>query len=827
MSLSEEADLALARGGPADGVAASAFGAAAAAVRGPLLEQYWRTQRSMDGAPKRLAYMSLEFLLGRFLRNAALNVAGGEAAAAARLARLGAALEDACDAEPDAALGNGGLGRLAACFMDSLATLRLPAVGYGVRYDYGIFRQALGDGGAQIELPDDWLPAHGGPHAFEVFRPELRVQVALGGAVSGDADALLWAPDTFVDALPYDQLVPGFRCGVALPVRLWRAVAAPPAGGFDLAAFNAGHYEDATAAAARAADISRVLYPNDNHARGKELRLKQQYFFVSASLQDVLRSFRTLVGPIASHVQWNALPDFVAVQLNDTHPTLAVPELMRLLVYMEGLPWVQAWDVCRRVFAYTNHTVLPEALEKWDVELLQAVLPMHLEIIFRINHFFLEELRASPLLASLPDDHARGAFLERVSVIEERPTRRVRMAHLAILGSHAVNGVAAIHSKILVEEVFRDHCRLWPERFQNKTNGVTIRRWVHQANPRLAALLSRWLGGDAWLTDHTRAATLEAKLDDPAAVADFQAVKAACKLALVEHMRRTAGAHLLEDALYDVQIKRIHEYKRQLLNILGVIHRYLRIKETAPVDRARLFVPRVVLFGGKAAPGYFMAKLIIRLIGAVARVVARDADVAGLLQVVFVPNYCVSLAERLIPAADLSEQISTAGMEASGTGNMKFVLNGAAIVGTLDGANVEIAERVGSDNIFIFGARADEVAALRPRYKSAAGADEPLDRAALDPRFVEVLETLESGRFAAPAEFEPVVYHLLHNDFYLVAHDFGAYLDAQRAADDAFRDCAGFARIQLANVLRSFDFSSDRTIQEYVRDIWGIRPMEN
>jgi len=758
-----------------------------------------RLKQRASGA-KRVYYLSLEYLPGRLLSNAllALDLTGPAREAAAR---VGLALEQLIDAEQDPGLGNGGLGRLAACFMDSLACLGLPAVGYGMRYDYGIFEQAIQDG-FQCERPDPWL-RHGYP--WEVVRPERSCTVRFYGHVyphQDGADGQLgfrWEEGERVVALPFDVPVPGYQNGVVNTLRLWSARAAEE---FNLGLFNQGEYPLAVQEKVQSENLTKVLYPKDDIAPGKELRLKQEYFFVSASLQDILRRHKRSGAPLA------ALPARAAIQLNDTHPALAIPELMRLLMDEEGLGWDEAWAICAPCFGYTNHTIMPEALERWPVELLGRVLPRHLQIIYEVNHRFLEHVRRLR-----PGDEA---LAERLSIVEERPQRSVRMAHLAIVGSHAVNGVAALHTDILRRRVFRDFHELWPDRLQNKTNGVTPRRWLRLANPRLSAILDAELG-EGWVRDLERLRALEPRADAPRLQRAWRAARLANKRALAALVQARHGLRLDPGALFDMHIKRIHEYKRQLLAVLHAIALYNRLR----AGPGRPGVPRVVLFAGKAAPGYHLAKLVIRLIHGVAEVVRREPRVAGRLQVVFLPDYGVSLAQRLFPAADLSEQISTAGYEASGTGNMKFALNGALTIGTLDGANVEIREAVGAENFFLFGLKAEEVLERRRQGRR------PWDAVEADPELGLALEQIAQGHFSPgqPELFQPLLEALLDGgDRYMVLADFSAYMAAQARVEEAFLDRVRWTRMSILNTARCGRFSSDRSVAEYARDIWGVLP---
>lgn len=780
----------------------SMFQALAYAVRDRLIERWLETQRSCyELLVKRAYYLSLEFLPGRFLRNYLLCL-GMEEEANVALSGLGWDLEDIEEEEWDAGLGNGGLGRLASCFLDSMATLQLPGYGYGIRYDFGIFHQKLVDGYQQEEC-DNWM-RQGSP--WEIQRPEVLYRVQLGGRSEAYQDSAgrlryRWVDADSVMALASDILIPGFGGEYATHMRLWVARSSFE---FNLAQFNLGDYVGAVEAKVVSENISKVLYPNDEVAPGRELRLKQQYFFVSATLQDILRRFRK------QHQDWSSFPDFVAIQLNDTHPSLAVPELMRLLMDVEDLGWDEAWRICERTFGYTNHTVLPEALETWSVDLLGRLLPRHLEIIFEINQRFLDHVRER-----FPSDPER---LGRVSLVQEGNPKRVRMAHLAIVGGHAVNGVAALHSDILRRELFRDFEEIFPGRIRNVTNGITPRRWLRQANPALSLLITEAVG-PTWLTDLDRLQDLGPLSEDPAFRDGWIRARRENKQRLARYVLRKMGLGVNPDTMFDVQVKRIHEYKRQLLNALHVVALFNRIKDAPQAE----FTPRTIVFAGKAAPAYRQAKLIIKLINSIAAVVNVDPDVRGRLRILFLPNYCVSQAEKVIPAADLSEQISTAGMEASGTGNMKFALNGALTIGTLDGANIEIVNEVGRENIFIFGLTADEVVARRAR---GGDSREFYDR---DGDLRRVLEMIGGGAFSPdqPRLFQPIVQSLLEwGDFFQVLADFRAYLLAQDEVSRLYGDPDEWARRSILNCARMGRFSSDRAILEYADGIWDVSALD-
>jgi len=775
------------------------YKALAYAVRDRLIDNWIRTQRSTyDEQSKRVYYLSMEFLPGRFLVNSLINLGLVDAARAA-LAGFGFTLEQIEEQEWDAGLGNGGLGRLASCYLSSAATLRLPFYGYGIRYDFGIFYQLIQDG-AQVERPDNWLRL-GNPWEFN--RPENLYEVKFYGRTEPRRDAegrlrVDWVDTANVMAMACDILVPGYRNGNALNMRLWSARSSRE---FELDYFNSGDYVGAIQNKMSSENLSKVLYPSESVRVGRELRLKQEYFFVSATFQDIFRRFRKKGRPL------ERFADFVAVQLNDTHPAVAVAELMRLLVDVEGLPWEKAWEVTVATCGYTNHTVLPEALETWPVEMFEKLLPRHNEIVFEINRRFLDEVRVR-----FPADEEK---VRRVSLVHEDGERRLRMANLAVVGSHAVNGVSELHSRIVREEVFRDFAELFPGRFSNKTNGIDHRRFLLQANPALAELISGAIG-DGWITDLAALRGLEPFADAPAFQQAWRDVKAANKRRLAAFLAGTHGFDIEPDTLFDIQVKRIHEYKRQLLNVLHVVTLYNRLKAGSDA------VPRTVLIGGKAAPSYTMAKLIIRLVNAVAELINADPATSRLLRLHFVPNYCVTLAEKLAPAADVSEQISTAGMEASGTGNMKFALNGALLVGTLDGANIEIKDAIGTDNIFIFGHTADEVRSLR-----ASGYD-PRAVAAADGELVRALEMIADGVFspAEPGRFRPIVESLLdHGDYFLTLADYRSFVDCQDEVACAYRDEAGWTRRSILSVARMGFFSADRSVREYARDIWGVIPV--
>ena len=771
------------------------YTAAALALRDRIVERWLQTdRRNFDAGRKHVCYMSLEFLIGRLFTDALTNL-GVFPVYKQALEELGLDFYELREFEADAALGNGGLGRLAACFMESMSTLDIPATGYGIRYDYGLFRQIITDG-RQQEFPDEWL-AYGNPWEFQ--RPETVYNVSFGGQLvqAGDGSPRqIWQPAETVRAIAYDTPIVGWRGRHINALRLWSAKAADP---LKMETFNAGDYVGAVAAQARAEAICKFLYPSDETPAGRELRLRQEYFFVSASLQDILANQLRAYGSLQS------LSSAAAIQLNDTHPSLAVAELMRLLIDLHGLRWDNAWDLTTKTLSYTNHTLLPEALETWPVALFEAVLPRHLQIIYRINALHLDRAEKK-----FPN---QSELMASVSLIEERGERRVRMGQLAFVGSHRINGVSAMHTELMKQTVFHDLHRLYPDRITNKTNGITFRRWLMQANPALTNLL-REVCGDAVLDDPNRLGALETVVDDREFQQRFAAAKRANKTALAKYVASRLGLVLDPDTLFDAQIKRIHEYKRQLLNIIEAIALYQAIKDAPNRD----WVPRVKLFAGKSAASYHYAKLIIKLINDVAKVINGDASIRGLLRVAFLPDYNISLAERIIPAANLSEQISTAGMEASGTGNMKFALNGALTIGTLDGANIEIKEHVGDDNIFIFGMTADEVSARR---QSGLDATEAV---ATSPRLRRVIEALERGDFSPdePGRFHAITHALRHLDHYMVSRDFDSYFGAQRKVDEVWRDQAAWTRHSILNVARVAWFSSDRTIAQYASEIWHV-----
>lgn len=774
---------------------------AAYTVRDHLMSRWVITRDAYrDANTKRVYYLSLEFLIGRMLSNAALNL-GIAPELSAGLQEIGQQLEGVAEMEPDAALGNGGLGRLAACFVDSMATMDIPATGYGIRYDYGMFRQTIEDG-QQVENPDNWLRYQ---NIWEVQRPEHTCEVKFYGRVvqvhTEHGMERHWIDTESVVAMPYDVPVPGYGTQTVNNLRLWSAKAAKE---FDLLHFNQGNYEKSVEGRHGAETISQVLYPNDASESGKELRLKQQYFFVSASTQDILHRF------INYNADWETLPEKIAIQLNDTHPAIAVAEMMYQLVDHYHLVWDKAWSLVTKIFAYTNHTLMPEALETWSVDLFSSLLPRHLEIIYEINHRFLQMVNQH-----FPGD---SALLSRVSIIDESHGRRVRMAHLAVVGSHTVNGVAALHSELLRTTLFADFNKIYPGKFTNVTNGITPRRWLNQSNPLLTELLTKHIG-TGFQKDLGLIKKIEPLAEDAAFRKAFREVKAANKQRLAYKILQKTGVAINPQAIFDVQIKRIHEYKRQLLNVLHVVTLYNRIRS----GQAKNHTPRVVIFAGKAAPGYWLAKQIIRLINDIAAIINNDPVVGDQLKVVFYPNYEVSAAEILFPGADLSEQISTAGTEASGTGNMKMALNGALTIGTLDGANVEIKEEVGDENIFIFGLTTPEVAQIK------ASGYNPWDYYNGNAELKQTIDMIGNGFFSVgdPGRYQAIIDTLLHKgDHYLLLADYAAYVETQDKVAALYQDEEAWSRMAILNVARVAKFSSDRTIGEYASRIWKVEPFK-
>jgi glycogen phosphorylase len=780
------------------------YDALSLAVREELTLRWLATQRRVANARvKRVCYFSVEYLPGRSLLNALSSLEGGllEEARTA-LHDLGHDLDDIAAQEVDPGLGNGGLGRLAACFLDSLATLQYPAVGYGMRYDYGIFTQVIGLDGGQREVASSWLRLR---NVWETPRGNVRYIVRFGGRATSAENAQMgdlhrWVDTSDIYAIGFDQLIPGNHVPTVNHLRLWSGRAVTP---FHIDAFNAGNYAAAVQEQIEAKNLSRVLYPDDSTPQGKELRLKQQYFFVSASLQDILATHLSEGRSLAS------IPDSVAIQLNDTHPTVAIPELMRLLIDEHGLSWAESWQITSAVFSYTNHTLLPEALETWPVAMFERLLPRHLQIIYVINRDFLQAVETR-----YPGDHERR---QRLSIIDDAGDRRVRMAHLAVVGSHRVNGVAQLHSDLMRKHVFSGFADMFPDRFINVTNGIAVRRWLKQSNPGLSALLTDRLGS-AWENDLEELGRISGDAENAEFRRQFRGVKRTNKQRLADEVMRRTGVEINVDSLFDVQVKRIHEYKRQLLNLLYVVTRYRRILENPHAD----IVPRTVIFAGKAAPGYAMAKAIIKLINNVARTINTDVAARDKLRVAFLPDYDVSLAQKIMPAADLSQQISTAGMEASGTGNMKLALNGALTIGTLDGANIEIRDHVGAENVFIFGLTADEVAERR-----AAGY-QPRREVEANPDLKATLDIIASGFFSPgrPDDAAPVISRLLSDgEPFLVLADFAAYVKAQQQVDALYLEQDEWSRKAIINCLNMGYFSSDRSIRDYADRIWAVKPV--
>ena len=768
--------------------------AAMFAARDLVTESFLKTRRSHEDHGKRTVYyLSMEFLMGRSFTNSLINEGVYEVFNEA-FAQLGLDFADVCEQEEDPGLGNGGLGRLAACFLDSLATLRIPAVGYGIRYQYGMFKQEIIDG-QQVEKPDLWLD---NDMQWQFARPDKRYPVSFGGHLRVNGNIKHWEPSEYITALAYDEVVPGYGGSVANPLRLWTAHAGDT---FDLADFNRGDYFAAMREQTSDENVSRVLYPNDSTESGRELRLKQEYFLVSASVQDIIARHKCRFPNIRT------LADKVAIHLNDTHPVLAIPELMRILIDEEGLSWEESWGMCCKIFSYTNHTLMSEALETWPVDLMGRLLPRHLDIIFEINKHFLDALHA--IGKTDPD------FIRRVSIIDEEHGRRVRMAWLAVVGSHKVNGVAKIHSDLMTTSIFADFAQIFPNRFTNVTNGVTPRRWIAVANRPLAAFLDETLGSPEWRLHLDKLSGLNALVGKADVQEQFAAVKQANKQRLAAYIEKETGITVDSEALFDVQIKRIHEYKRQALNVMHIIDRYNRILENPDAG----WQPRVFIFAGKAASAYYMAKKIIRLINDVAKVINNDQRIRGLIKVVFIPNYSVSLAQIIIPAADLSEQISLAGTEASGTGNMKFALNGALTIGTLDGANVEILEHVGEDNIFIFGNTVEQVEAIRRE-----GYD-PISYLEADSGLRRVVKQVTTGAFSPeePGRYSDVLQ--AYGDYYQLMADFRSYVEAQERADAHYADKSKWYRSALINIANMGYFSSDRSIRDYCEKIWFVEPL--
>ncbi|BAZ22996.1 glycogen phosphorylase [Kalymmatonema gypsitolerans NIES-4073] len=770
-------------------------------VRDRLLHRWLKTveQTYFPKDIKVVCYLSAEYLIGRQLGKNLTNVGLYEQARQV-VQESGYDLYDLMEQEDEPGLGNGGLGRLAACFLDSLSTLEIPAIGYGIRYEYGIFRQEIRNG-AQVEVPDRWL-RFGNP--WEIPRPDYTVEVKFGGHTEAFTDEhgryqVRWISGRTVLGTPYDTPMVGYNSNTVNTLRLWSAKASDE---FDLQIFNSGDFANAVAEKVFSENITKVLYPNDNNYQGRELRLQQQYFFVSCSLQDIIRNY------LQHNDNFDNFPNKVAIQINDTHPTIGIAELMRLLLDEHQLGWDRAWDITQRTFGFTNHTLLSEALERWPLSLFGRLLPRHLEIIFEINQRFLDQVRAK-----YPGDIDKVA---RLSLIEEGAEKRVRMAHLACVGSHAINGVAALHTQLLTNDLFRDFYELFPEKFSNKTNGVTPRRWILIANPKQALLMTNKIG-KGWIKNLEELKQLEAFVDDEEFRAQWRQIKQENKQDLAEYILQTTGVHVDANSLFDIQVKRLHEYKRQLLNLLHVITLYNYIKQNPNAD----VVPRTVIFAGKAAPGYAMAKLIIQLINSVADVVNHDPDIGDRLKVVFLANYNVALAQRIYPAADLSEQISTAGKEASGTSNMKFAMNGTLTIGTLDGANIEIRDRVGHENFFLFGLTAQQVSQIR------SSGYHPWDYYNSNPQLKQAIDQIASGYFSKGDSnlFQPLVESLKNRDDYLLFADYQSYIECQQRVSHAYRDQDNWLKMSILNAARTGYFSSDRTIREYAQDIWHVQPV--
>jgi starch phosphorylase len=771
-------------------------------IRDRLIRKWLRTQHVHKVKDvKRVFYLSLEFLMGRLLGNALINM-DYYSECQKILEKDGYVLEDIVDKEHDMGLGNGGLGRLAACFLDSMATLDLPAFGYGIRYEFGIFKQGI-EHGYQVEYPDNWL-SFGNP--WEIIRRELSFRIKFYGKVQTVVNehgklSFRWVDTEDVLATAYDTPVPGYKTNTVNNLRLWQAKATQE---FSFHDFNQGNYLAAVENKNVSENISKVLYPNDTYIGGKFLRLKQQYFFVSASLQDIIRKYK-----INHPASFKEFADKTAIQLNDTHPVIAIPELMRILMDDEGLGWDEAWKITTKTFGYTNHTVVPEALEEWSVPILEELLPRHLQIIYEINQRFLDGVRAKYKV----DDN----IIKQLSIIKEGAEKKIRMAHLAIIGCHAINGVAALHSDILKNDIFPHFYKIFPEKFFNVTNGITQRRWLLAANPTVAGLITDAIGDD-WITDLSKIKKLEKLTGDAQFRDSWRAYKWSNKKELIKYIKAEQGIVLDPDAMFDVQVKRFHEYKRQLLNVLHVITLYNRLKDNPDAN----IPPRVVLFAGKAAPAYLQAKLVIKLINCLGEIINNDPDIKDKLKVVFLPNYSVTLAEKIIPAADLSEQISTAGFEASGTGNMKLALNGALTVGTMDGANVEMREEVGDDNIFIFGLLADEVVKLKKSKYTPRAYYEKNEELR---RVIDMIEGNYFNRFE-PGIFQILVDDLLKTDYYCLFADYASYIKTQDAIGELFMDKEAWTKKSILNVARMGKFSSDRSIRDYAQLIWNVKPVK-
>lgn len=778
-----------------------AYYALSLAVRDRMVRRWLRTQREYHiKDPKRVYYLSLEYLMGRLLGNALINLDYYEECREL-LKKDGYNLEEIKEYEHDMGLGNGGLGRLAACYLDSMATLQLPAFGYGIRYEYGIFSQEI-ENGYQVEYADYWL-RNGNP--WDILRRSLQYRVKFYGRVEKKVypDGTYyfdWVDTDDVLAVAYDVPVPGYKVKNVNNLRLWQAKAVSD---FEFSDFNRGNYVEAVAKKNDSETISKVLYPNDTYVEGKFLRLKQQYFFVSATLQDIIRKFKI------NHDNWEDFPEKVCIQLNDTHPVVAIPELMRILIDQERLGWEKAWDITTRTFAYTNHTVVPEALEEWNEKIFGELLPRHLQIVYEINRRFLEEV-----MKNYTTDEK---ILEKLSIISPGPEKRVRMANLAIVGTFAVNGVAELHTHILKTRIFPDFHKIYPKKFLCVTNGITPRRWIRAANPELSKLISSKIG-EEWIKDLSQLKKLEQFVDDPAFRKKWREVKMHNRLMLIDYIKNENNIDVNPDSIFDVQVKRFHEYKRQLLNVLHVITLYNRIKDNPEIK----MVPRTVIFGGKAAPAYYAAKMIIKLINSVADVVNNDPDVGDKLKVVFLKNYSVTLAEKIIPASDLSEQISVAGLEASGTGNMKFAANGALTIGTMDGANIEIREEVGEENIFIFGLLAEEVVELKNKGYN------PRKYYESNPSLKRVIDMIAANYFnpKEPGIFNDMINGLMNVDYYCVFADYQSYIETQDRVAREFLNQEEWTKKSIYNVARIGKFSSDRAVSEYAKKIWNVKPVK-
>mmetsp|Transcript_9383 Transcript_9383/g.57241 ORF Transcript_9383/g.57241 Transcript_9383/m.57241 type:complete len:913 (-) Transcript_9383:397-3135(-) len=794
-----------------------AYKTVAASVQERLVERWDETYALFEEKdPKMAYYISMEYLQGRALTNAIQNI-GRNSEYEQALTQFGYDLEDLEEMELDAGLGNGGLGRLAACFLDSIASCDLPAWGYGLRYKYGLFKQVIKKDG-QHEVAEDWLDEGRSP--WEVRRDELKYDVGFGGKVVGGK----WEPENVVCTTAYDMPIPGYKTRNTISLRLWSVD--PPSSEFDLSQFNAGEHLKAQEAQILGLEICAVLYPGDDTLEGKKLRLRQQYLLCSASIQDLMATFKRRQLMHKGRVNWDEFASKVAVQMNDTHPTLAVPELIRILVDEEGLTFEKAWTISCKTLNYTNHTVLPEALEKWPLKLLDELLPRHMEIVRRIDSDFIASMK--PLAGESQEDFegrlAKMTILENFykqpgDDSEDSPAPLVRMANLCVIAGQYVNGVAALHTEIVKADVFNHFYKVWPDKFQNKTNGVTPRRWLAWCNPELSAVITKWLGTDSWVTDLTKLKGLAQYAKDPELQKEWKAAKVARKEKFAVWVKEETGIDIPIDSMYDVQIKRIHEYKRQLLNILSTVYRYKKIKEMTPQERKEV-VPRVIMFGGKAFATYVQAKRIVKLIVAASEIINADKEVGDLLKVVFLPNYRVTVAEMTIPATELCQQISTAGMEASGTSNMKFMMNGSLTIGTLDGANVEIRQEAGAEHFFLFGAVTEDVPKIR--------ADRAAGKFVPDPRFEEVKDYIKSGVFGE--SFEELLSSLEGNegfgrgDYFIVGHDFPSYLEAQQAVDEAYKDESRWLESSVLNTAASGKFSSDRTIRQYASEIWDIEP---